>query len=140
MPESRTINGRPLSRDVTLIAGDVEAYTKAEVDNKIQNIGGKNTALKAQNGWWKCGDTGMIFQWGYSQNLLNTYEWVTFPTAFPTVCLGGLATPVLADTVADTLSAYFGGAKQNGAMVVIDQGTNTSPNLTAKAFWWAVGY
>lgn len=24
----------------------------------------KNTALKSDNGWWKCADTGIIYQWG----------------------------------------------------------------------------
>ncbi|WP_275670524.1 hypothetical protein [Photorhabdus khanii] len=26
----------------------------------------QNTALKAVNGWWKCGDTEIIYQWGYN--------------------------------------------------------------------------
>ncbi|WP_269149743.1 hypothetical protein [Photorhabdus khanii] len=26
----------------------------------------QNTALKSVNGWWKCGDTEIIYQWGYN--------------------------------------------------------------------------
>ncbi|SFU62414.1 phage tail protein [Xenorhabdus koppenhoeferi] len=139
VPESRTINGKPLSRDVTLIAGDVEAYTKTEVDNKIQNIGSKNTELKAQNGWWKCGDTGIIFQWGYSKGLLGeSREWITFPITFPAICFGGLATPVMLNRTNGLVGAYFAGADRLGAWVVIDQAQNTYEE--SKLFWWAVGY
>lgn len=35
VPTSRTINGKALSSNITLSAGDVSAYTKSEVDNKL---------------------------------------------------------------------------------------------------------
>ncbi|MEY0557532.1 hypothetical protein AB7334_15465 [Providencia rettgeri] len=79
---SRKINGKPLTADVNLVAGDVNAYTKAETDAKIQASGGKNTALKAANGWWKCADTGLIYQWGIATHAKKTM----FPIAFPTAC------------------------------------------------------
>ncbi|MEY0278603.1 hypothetical protein AB7W07_01470 [Providencia rettgeri] len=82
VPTSRKINGKPLTTDVNLVAGDISAYTKAETDAKIQASGGKNTALKAANGWWKCGDTGLIYQWGIATHAKKTM----FPIAFPTAC------------------------------------------------------
>ncbi|WP_442956585.1 gp53-like domain-containing protein, partial [Proteus sp. G2661] len=72
------------------------SYSKAETDNKYQpkgnyapagNYGAKNTASKAQSGWWQCGDTGIIFQ-----SIISTFkEWgeatVNFPKAFPNNCM-----------------------------------------------------
>ncbi|WP_334469901.1 hypothetical protein [Arsenophonus sp. PmNCSU2021_1] len=36
---------------------------------QINNRGAKNTAHLATNGWWKCGDTGFIRQWGVTPPL-----------------------------------------------------------------------
>ena len=33
VPTSRKVNGKALSSDITLSAGDVNAYTKTEIDN-----------------------------------------------------------------------------------------------------------
>lgn len=46
-----------------------ETYSRSEINSKIDNQRGKNTALKSANGWWKCGDTGVIYQWGRTQKL-----------------------------------------------------------------------
>ncbi|MEY0536582.1 phage tail protein, partial [Providencia rettgeri] len=35
VPTSRKVNGKPLTADISLTAGDVEAYTKTEADTKI---------------------------------------------------------------------------------------------------------
>ncbi|MGQ5558112.1 phage tail-collar fiber domain-containing protein [Proteus mirabilis] len=51
VPNTRKVNGKALSADITLNAGDVGA-------------GLKSTANRSKNGWWKCGDTGIIYQWG----------------------------------------------------------------------------
>ncbi|SUF59288.1 tail fiber protein [Salmonella enterica] len=55
---------------------------KAVMD-KINATGTKNTASKAANGWWKCGSTGLIIQWGYVTSAGNG---VTFPIVFPSAC------------------------------------------------------
>ncbi|OCA56735.1 gp53-like domain-containing protein [Photorhabdus namnaonensis] len=87
VPNSRKVNGRILSNDINLNAGDVGSYTKSESDVRYGN---KNTALKSANGWWKCGDTGIIYQWGVvtgSDNYL-----VNFPISFPSACTTVVAT------------------------------------------------
>ncbi|PVF37757.1 hypothetical protein A9313_21545, partial [Yersinia pestis] len=63
---ARTIAGVAFDgqSNIAIPAGNVGAYTKAEVDSRIAARGAKNTASKAARGWWKCGDTGVIFQWG----------------------------------------------------------------------------
>ncbi|WP_249216209.1 gp53-like domain-containing protein [Providencia rettgeri] len=93
VPSTRKVNNKALSADISLNAGDVGAYTKAEVDSRITASGGKSTASKTQSGWWKCGDTGMIIQWGRG-NLSNETMKVIFPIAFPNECLTVSATNV----------------------------------------------
>ncbi|WP_422108953.1 gp53-like domain-containing protein, partial [Xenorhabdus bovienii] len=38
----------------------------ATISDILSNIGNlrRNTANKSSSGWWKCGDTGIILQWG----------------------------------------------------------------------------
>ncbi|MEX6157734.1 hypothetical protein [Providencia manganoxydans] len=49
VPNTRKINNKPLSADITLTAGDVGAYTKAEVDNKISGSTGVGYGQKWSN-------------------------------------------------------------------------------------------
>ncbi len=87
VPNSRKVNGRILSNDISLNAGDVGSYTKSESDVRYGN---KNTALKSANGWWKCGDTGIIYQWGV---LLGSDNYLAnFPISFPNACSTVVAT------------------------------------------------
>lgn len=86
VPSGRKVNGKPLTTDITLSAGDVGTYDKPKLDQMIKAVGTKNTANKAANGWWKCGDTGIIYQWGFiNESPADDYQ-ITFPIAFPNVC------------------------------------------------------
>ncbi|HCR4073105.1 TPA: phage tail protein [Proteus mirabilis] len=69
VPNTRKVNGKALSADITLNAGDVGA-------------GLKSTANRSANGWWKCGDTGIIYQWGTKTITYDDY-FINFPIAFP---------------------------------------------------------
>lgn len=82
VPSGRKINGKALTADIALTAGEVGAYTKAECDNKF-NL--KNTATAA---YWKCGTTGKIFQWiTILMNPMSGGEkTITFPISFPKKC------------------------------------------------------
>lgn len=67
-----------------------ESYTKSESDAKYQpkgNYGAKNTANKALSGWWKCGDTGVIYQWGDAKGCITADQTRNFPIAFPNACV-----------------------------------------------------
>ncbi|WP_340618605.1 phage tail protein [Xenorhabdus entomophaga] len=58
-----------------------EIYTKPESDARY---GGKNTAKKSANGWWQCGDTGIIHQWVQGkQQYSEDNQVITFPRKFP---------------------------------------------------------
>ncbi len=60
------------------------AYTKGESDGRY-NL--KNTASLGANGWHKDPTTGLITQWGTITASGAGWQTVTFPTAFPSVCL-----------------------------------------------------
>ncbi|MCS6720528.1 phage tail protein [Proteus mirabilis] len=115
VPNSRKVNNKPLSADITLTAGDVGA-------------GAKNTATKAVNGWWKCGDTGIMQQW-------NRLKWSAgqsldfkFPTPFPNAVLAIMVT-----------------AAEGYAMLGTTNRSKTGFTLTGNAsyidcFYLAIGY
>ncbi|WP_445497431.1 gp53-like domain-containing protein [Photorhabdus sp. SF281] len=51
-----------------------------------------NTANKVANGWWKCGDTGIIIQWGQANGSLNINDYRNFTIPFPNACFQIVAT------------------------------------------------
>ncbi|MBK1979144.1 hypothetical protein JE034_09765 [Achromobacter xylosoxidans] len=69
------------------VAGSVRAALDAYAATR-----GRSSAQFGATGWWRCGDTGLIRQWGISQVPGDSEAWVTFPIAFPNICLGGSAT------------------------------------------------
>ncbi|WP_410736161.1 gp53-like domain-containing protein [Citrobacter koseri] len=52
--------------------------------------GGIPTALNSAQGWWKCADTGRIFQHG--KVAITSGSWLTFPIAFPNACFAVILT------------------------------------------------
>ncbi|PHM69250.1 gp53-like domain-containing protein [Xenorhabdus kozodoii] len=56
-----------------------ETYSRREIDSRISP---RNMASATTNGWWECGDTGIIYQWGIS------YQGgvIKFPKQFRTQC------------------------------------------------------
>ncbi|MEK9495283.1 hypothetical protein V2H77_02190 [Photorhabdus sp. P32] len=51
-----------------------------------------NKALLSVNGWWKCGDTGIIIQWGQANGSMNLNDYRNFTIQFPNACLQVVAT------------------------------------------------
>ncbi|OCA55090.1 gp53-like domain-containing protein [Photorhabdus namnaonensis] len=83
VPNIRQVNGKELSENIDLDAVDIGVYTKEEVDNQVNAKGNKNTASKAINGWWKCGDTGVIYQWGRTKVIdAGRIERIQLPISF----------------------------------------------------------
>ncbi|RKS66396.1 hypothetical protein BDD30_0692 [Photorhabdus asymbiotica] len=105
--------------------GELGAYTTGECDRRY---GSKNTANKAANGWWKCGDTGIMQQW-------NRLKWSAgqsldfkFPTPFPNAVLAIMVT-----------------AAEGYAMLGTTNRSKTGFTLTGNAgyidcFYLAIGY
>lgn len=66
------------------------SYSKVESDDKYQVKGlvvNKNTASKAINGWWKCGDSGVIMNWLTAGTGGQQIRTASFSTVFPNQCL-----------------------------------------------------
>ncbi|MBD2806571.1 hypothetical protein ID855_18130 [Xenorhabdus sp. ZM] len=66
-------------------------------DNRGEHRLGRQNTANIGRGWWKCGDTGLIIQWGIAHGhiptSLMTNGWaesstlVTFPIQFPNRCI-----------------------------------------------------
>ncbi|WP_442447114.1 gp53-like domain-containing protein [Providencia rettgeri] len=84
----------------------------------------KNTALKAANGWWKCGDTGLIYQWGRITTVNNK-----FPIAFP----NAITSIVISPTSGTLSSQRIGVFNITSFEATFEYGNNTG-------FYFAVGY
>ncbi|BEA72131.1 hypothetical protein D9F79_09005 [Escherichia coli] len=125
----RLINGIAFdgTQNIGISATAVGAYSKAESDAKY---GAKNTIGKAANGWFKDTTTGLIIQWGFT-NQTGGYQNITFPIAFPNACRNIQVTPYTAN-VAGTLECS------------VSQYSNTTARLNANQnyplFWQATGY
>lgn len=84
----------------------------------------KNTALKAANGWWKCGDTGLIYQWGRITTVNNK-----FPIAFP----NAITSIVISPTSGTLSSQRIGAFNTTSFEATFEYGNNTG-------FYFAIGY
>ncbi|MDB6372506.1 pyocin knob domain-containing protein, partial [Photorhabdus bodei] len=115
--------------------GELGAYTTGECDGRY---GSKNMALKSTNGWWKCGDTGVIYQWGVTR-VLEPLEIITvqLPVRFSNACVNVMLT-------VNRLGASGGIA--NGYSAVLSPSsfklTNDYANtgISVGYYWFAVGY
>ena len=90
VPSTRKVNNKPLSTDISLTAGDVGAYTKAEVDTKLKAAGisavrlgsevsqGKTGAFSLGNGevvtgltFWETGSNSSVNFGGYRKRAIQ---------------------------------------------------------------------
>ncbi|OHY48212.1 hypothetical protein BBX45_11120 [Proteus mirabilis] len=123
------------------IALSGDSYTKAESNKQLDDIknnvysksasdgkyGLKNTISKLDNGWWKCGDTGLIYQYGIVSGCVSSDESRSFPIPFPNKCLS---------MVGGYLNENEWG--QGISMRVIDNKTFFSVVRSASGAWAAV--
>ncbi|WP_232370288.1 gp53-like domain-containing protein [Xenorhabdus lircayensis] len=66
--------------------------TLATLDDIIAN---KSTAKKEPNGWWKCGDTGVIYQWGRTRVLQGSEKIsVQLPISFSSTNYSVVVQPI----------------------------------------------
>ncbi|GKX61404.1 hypothetical protein SOASR031_37190 [Leminorella grimontii] len=94
----------------------------------------KNTASKTANGWWKCGSTGLIIQWGIVSNSITAgLVTVNFPIAFPSAALMAIGYTYHAHaTGEDGISASAKPLSKSQLRVTLDNGVPT--------VWFAIGY
>ena len=116
------------------------AYTKAEVDSRVNAKAPMNTASKAVNGWWKCGSTGLIIQWGQipAGNGERVVP-VTFPVAFPNAVrsVSGIISNASENVDLDAFLEYTD--LNNRASVRFMLG-NTTGGWSMGGCWMAIGY
>ncbi|WP_255562835.1 tail fiber protein [Frischella sp. Ac48] len=105
---------------------------KAAYDKAIEAMSAsvENTALKSTNGWWKCGKTGVIIQFGRGQNKAK----ITFPLAFPTYV----------SSVSVTINGKSNGARGSEAQNITNTGFTPSETGNGLAIdqitYIAIGY
>ncbi|GGZ77165.1 hypothetical protein GCM10007161_05390 [Ignatzschineria indica] len=97
-----------------------------EVDSRIK----PNIASISKNGWWKCGYTGLIFQWGTVGSNKDPQE-SSFPISFPNACLN----------ITGGQSNF--GPTQNNFVIKALSSSSFSHNIFESAGtlqWFAIGY
>ncbi|MCA6221908.1 pyocin knob domain-containing protein [Photorhabdus antumapuensis] len=110
----------------------IGGYTKSEVDRLVNAKGNKNTALKSVNGWWKCGSTGVIYQWGIV-NWAAYDTQVNFPIQFPNACVNVLLT---LSNKSHLQSSYNVVARQ----LSVTGFSYWAYQTEISAYWFAIGY
>lgn len=95
----------------------------------------KNTASLSPNGWWKCAQTGLIRQWGFTLGASDTVTHRSFPIAFPNRCVSLVAsrTSLFYSDVATGTNTLI---VSNSQFSVIS-GPFNSPD---EIYWEATGY
>ncbi|QXO10361.1 putative tail protein [Proteus phage vB_PmiM_ZX7] len=95
-----------------------------------------NTALKQKHGWWKCGDTGIIYQWGQDRpsgsDEINVKFKIRFPNGVFSV-VGSVNDP--GSKTSD--SAICHSINQDGFKLRVLAGSEWWSGLSS---WFAIGY
>lgn len=151
---SAYINGRwktqvklPDKNGVMALWGD--SYTKSESDSRYplktdvysklttdSKYGLKNTSSKLDNGWWKCGDTGLIYQFGVVSGCVNRDESRVFTIPFPNKCLSIIGGYLNEDEWGQGISMRIIDNKTFFSVVRSASGMWAS----ARAYYIAIGY
>ncbi|TDB61708.1 gp53-like domain-containing protein [Photorhabdus khanii] len=77
------------SGDNVLDDGDITKLTaqlNKALGQKIKTEFDRSKALLSINGWWKCGDTGIIIQWGQANGSMSENDYRNFTIPFPNAC------------------------------------------------------
>lgn len=91
--------GRNANSDITSLSGLTTALSIQQGGTGAKTAtaaranlyaGGIPTALNSAQGWWKCADTGRIFQHG--KVAITSGSQLTFPIAFPNACFAVILT------------------------------------------------
>lgn len=127
------------SNDSTLAA--TPAAVKAVMDT-ANGKADKNTALKNTSGWWKCGSTGVIYQWGLVTN--NSQYNVALPIAFPTRVASVTATAAGPISAPSEDRTFVEVSVTNLSNITIAcsrpvAGGGSEP-YTRSVYWMAIGY
>ena len=99
-----------------------------------------NTASKQANGWWKCGDTGIIYQWGTDNRIRDDSSYdVKLPIPFPNVFLSVNTTLIINGTVSGDRSAGTHAFIKNNSNFSVGASANKITDIRG-VYWFAIGY
>ncbi|WP_422615528.1 gp53-like domain-containing protein [Photorhabdus khanii] len=112
-----------------------QSYTKSESDARY---GSKNTANKTANGWWRCEDTGMIYQWGVTR-VLEPQEIITvqLPVRFSNVCVSVMLTVNRLGSGSGIANGYVADLSPSSFKLTNDYAVS---DISVGYYWFAVGY
>ncbi|AWK42665.1 MULTISPECIES: hypothetical protein [Photorhabdus] len=100
----------------------------------------RNKAILSVNGWWRCGDTGMIYQWGNVPIGDNQGKIVNLPILFPNELLSLHVTAISSapNNNTDVTSAY--GKPLNKSQIHISVSSNYNNNGISGVYFFVIGY
>ncbi|MER2473648.1 hypothetical protein ABR965_15080 [Photorhabdus laumondii] len=99
----------------------------------------RNKAILSVNGWWRCGDTGMIYQWGNVPIDDNQGKIVNLPILFPNGLLSLHVTAISSapNKNIDT-SAY--GKPLNKSQIHVSVSSNYRDNDVSSVYFFSIGH
>ncbi|PWD83668.1 pyocin knob domain-containing protein, partial [Ignatzschineria cameli] len=134
--------GNSAIRNMTSSLGDSKILVASQaLVNSVNSKIKINTASKGRNGWWKCGATGVIYQWGtvdYEKYPGEIDVQVKFPIAFNI--------PLNAQVTRKSLGGYYADAWANLVKIdktgmLVDLQNEGGGVRDARGFtWFAIGY
>ncbi|WP_336819373.1 phage tail-collar fiber domain-containing protein [Cedecea sp. MMO-103] len=107
---------------------DLSGYARTQW--VLDNFAQKSTAGLAQSGWHRDWSTGLITQWGFTNNA-SGLQTVYFPIAFPNSCFSIQSTPYTAGVIGTVTSVVLGFNNSYATFNV---------NQAIPVFWEAKGY
>lgn len=113
----------------------IEANTQAHTATLLaESKSKKNEALLSQSGWHKCGETGLVTQWGTGTT--NNMESITinFPIAFPSTCRGVELTSWTSDKDINRFPILTSRPERTAFTAKVNNTSNTT------FYWQAIGY
>ena len=124
--DSPTLTGTPTAPTQNTSDNSTRIATTAFVKSFVKSL---FTASKATNGWWKDGNTGIIYQWGVN-NINSTSKSFNFNISFPNSCFIVRAGDIGID------ARSVGSSANNNTSFTIYVG-NSQP---LQFSWFAIGY
>lgn len=96
------------------------------------------TSEKSTSGYLKFAG-GLIFEWGLTNQISESYRSITFPIAFPNACLNVMATPYRDAVVGGNgvISAHVGSISRTGCAIGYSENAG---DISRGVFWIAIGF
>ncbi|MDB6372452.1 gp53-like domain-containing protein [Photorhabdus bodei] len=98
-----------------------------------------NKAILSVNGWWRCGDTGMIYQWGNVPIDDNQGKIVNLPISFPNELLS-LHVTAISSAPNKNLDTSAYGKPLNKSQIHVSVSSNYHDNDVSGVYFFSIGH